>query len=209
MYQYEKEKKANAIVVAATLLFCAGMVAIAFLMKKVENGATILNFIEDPKAVVQALEIILYGILWLSSIKYIIVYREIYHIKKRLRIPFMLASIMLLGCIAYGILNYMYEEEGRDTALHIIYVGVLFALLLLLKGLLGPVASSAALSVTAFGFLHATGYHIPFLMVCIEFITGEINLQLEYALSFVIALGALSNALSAEKLADVMDAYLS
>jgi len=167
----------SGIIISA--LFVLGIITLAFLDKRIAIKGELRL----------AIEIILYGLLWTMAITTFII--GFSKILSRLKIPSLLSGIIIIGSIVYAILSIKSPENGNST--HIIYISLVISMVLLIKGLLGPLAIASSLSLAAYGIIHTGDYHIPLIKDLVVFILNESNLTIEYLISMVIAISALTN----------------
>ena len=145
---------------------------------------------QQPQGLTLAIEILLYGMLWVVAIPAFFLGLE--YLGHRMKVPGIVSAVVFLGCTAYAVLS------RNDQSGHIFSVGLVLALLALSKGLLGPLAAALSLSLAAYGILHTDGYHVPLIKGIVEFIFGQINVALEYVTSFIIAVSSLGNMLASD-----------
>lgn len=173
------QREYKELAVAASITFAGGIGILALFTQSLDPT--------PPLAL--AVEVILYGILWVSAIWWFVMMLDDTLAKRRMLIPSILAAIVLFGCITFAILSH-------DS--HVFVAGLVIALVLLTKGFFGAVASAVTLTLAAYGILHRGGDSIPLIKTLVEFITGHINATLQYVVSIVIVAGSLANLFTSD-----------
>jgi hypothetical protein len=176
------ERRYKAISVVCSLVFAVGT-AVLWLQTRT---------LEEIPPLATAVEILLYGVLWVGAVWWFSMSMDDPTAMRRMIVPGIVAAIVAFGCIAYGLL-----ARGRGGG-HAVEVGLVVAFVVLVKGLLGAIATAVALSVAAYGLLHRDAEYVPLVQELVQFICGYVSVAMEYVVSIVIAAGALANLFTAE-----------
>jgi hypothetical protein len=137
-----------------------------------------------------AILVVLYGMLWVMAI---VTFAMGFHrIRSQLIVPGLLTAVVIVGCIAFSIVS------KSESPMDIIKIGLIVGSILLIKGLLGPIAVASSLSIAAYGFLGHSSEHLFLFKDLVFHIIGQANLVTEYLLSIIVAVGAIGNAIAVD-----------